>query len=116
MTDYAAIHAHNHEIGRELPPGWWRLYDETVLRMAELDPGLRVTRVREKFAGMRISVEPFPSALVSDLLWEATCRSKKVCDICGGDGRPVQTGSGWWRTRCGKHEQIWPGYPLLLPE
>lgn len=93
MTDHEAVHNHNHAIGRELPPGWWQLYDETMLRMAELDPGRRVTRVREKAASMRIDVELWPSPEVGLLLMEAARRSKTICDICGGEGRPVRTGS-----------------------
>lgn len=112
MIDYAAVHAHNHAIGRELPPGWWRLYDETMLRLAALDPERRVTRVREKAAAMRIDVELWPSLEVRLLLMEAARRSKTICDICGGEGRPARTGSGWWRTRCARHEQIWPGFQL----
>lgn len=112
MIDYAAVHTHNHAIGRELPPGWWRLYDQTMLKLAELDPGRRVTRVREKGAAMRIDVELWPSPEVRLLLMEVARRSKTVCDICGGEGHPVRTGSGWWRTRCSKHELIWPGFQL----
>lgn len=112
MTDHEAVHNHNHAIGRELPPGWWQLYDETVLRMAELDPGRRVTRVREKAEAMRIDVELWPSPEVRLLLMEAARRSKTICDICGGEGRLVRTGSGWRRTRCARHEHIWPGFQL----
>jgi hypothetical protein len=96
----------------ECADGWAILVEnlmediEQVVREADEEVSLRVTRIKEKYGGLRFVADVRCSEdsqdRVKELIAEAEANSYGVCELCGepGDLRSERT---WIRTLCEYH-------------
>lgn len=94
----------------ECGEGWHELIRRLHDRVVGIDPGYKVTQVKEKFGGLAFYV--FLSEGLDDLLRErvyhvmseAEEESFRTCEVCG---KPGQLNNGpWYRTLCEIHQRL----------
>jgi hypothetical protein len=82
--------------------GWYPLIYETLDKIQAIVDrdglDLEITEVKEKFGELRIYTSTYTDE-IDDILWEATYKSHKICEVCGKAGEVVET-NGWLMTRC----------------
>ena len=89
-----------YSIGR----GWYRLMREAILAIDKYnfehsdDYQVHITDVKEKWGGLRIEVDSWPTE-ISDLLLDVEERSRSICGECGKEGTLVKY-HGWIYTLC----------------
>lgn len=83
--------------------GWTGILTKLVEDLKELDPRIRITRVREKFGVMRVSCE-WPQGTELDrlraLVDAARDESANTCERCGVGGEERTIGGYWRMTLC----------------
>lgn len=83
-------------------PGWHGLLEEAHQLASGIDPSYQVIQVREKFGGLDIYLSGMDD-IASGELWNAMSpfwnRSRKVCELCGGEGSP-RVNRKWIKTWC----------------
>jgi hypothetical protein len=89
--------------------GWRDLLERLFVRIEDaLRQGetIHFTRIKEKFAGLRVywrgDVSPETAAGINEAIALAEARSACTCEECGEEGRPYKSG-GWLMTRCAAH-------------
>ncbi|PQM53722.1 hypothetical protein C5U48_02615 [Mycolicibacter virginiensis] len=83
--------------------GWQPIINRLVADLQELDPAIRIVRVREKFGGLRVSAE-WPAGTDLDrlrsLVDAARDESSRTCERCGIAGEQRRVGGYWIMTLC----------------
>ncbi len=80
--------------------GWFDILDQLWKDLDELE-GVVLGQVKEKFAGLRVYLEPMSSNDFDEahrLIDEAEVKSFKTCEVCGKPGKVH--GDGWVFTAC----------------
>lgn len=92
--------------------GWLPLLEDCLTQLESFGRPFVINHVREKMGVLQIAI-PTPSHLSPDdqRRWEDIIRtaeetSMTVCEICAAPGRPRQSPTGAWSTRCEEHEEI----------
>lgn len=84
--------------------GWLQLVYDLIQDVVAVDPGVRVTQVKEKFG--TLAFYAFPAGdweAARELIAAAEAKSMQTCEVCGGEGQLGNRGGGdWWRTLCDK--------------
>jgi hypothetical protein len=83
--------------GIECGDGWFDLINDLCKKIVEIDPNVKATQVKEKFAGLRFYTTGTLDA-VWDLIEEAEDKSYKICEDCGAPG--TLRGNMWVSTLC----------------
>ncbi len=91
--------------------GWADLVERALGRIAAAVAGgpgaVRITQIKEKFAGVRIyydagGLQPEILSAVDDAIDLAEARAECTCEVCGEEGTPWED-AGWYTTRCRAH-------------
>jgi len=96
------------KFGFECEEGWYRLIDEILYKLNSEDPEktCRIFQIKEKFGGLKIYLDKYPSNLDStsanELMFSYDKQSYKICEVCGDPGT-LCIRSGWYQTLCDKH-------------
>lgn len=94
--------------GDEVGEGWAPIVMECHRQLNHLDPGYRITQIKEKFGGLRYY---FDSSLAFDHLTHdvmdcvvtaAEYRCSITCEVCGAGGS-LRKNHGWCKTLCDDH-------------
>ncbi|MFP4517361.1 MAG: hypothetical protein ACLFNV_11270 [Desulfovibrionales bacterium] len=91
-------------------PGWHGLIRETLRRIRETDPDVRIERIEQRNGQLHIHLLAPQSAHVWDIAEEALARSSTICEICGQPGE-VRHDYGWSHTLCDEHHLGLNQYP-----
>ena len=86
--------------GFEVGDGWYKLLEELVLKISEVDKerAIRVVQIKEKFGTLRFYVS-WSTEEIDKLIEEAEKKSSNTCDICGGVSK-VKNKNGWLHNIC----------------
>lgn len=83
--------------------GWAPLLRDLHEKLSKLDPGYRVSQVKEKFGSLRVYAVGGSNMVNSDLFQqminEAERQSETVCENCGAPGEILPT-PGWYLCLC----------------
>lgn len=91
--------------------GWTDLLERALGRIAAAVAGapgaVRITQIKEKFAGIRIyydavGLSPEVLSAVDDAIDLAEARAECTCELCGEEGTLCDD-AGWYTTRCRAH-------------
>jgi hypothetical protein len=97
--------------GFECDDGWFRILDELMGRIQEVDKDKIVViyQVKEKFGGLRFNPGSSTEE-VNNIIEEYEKKSYEVCEVCGEEGELCED-HHWYKTVCEKHRQIesWSG-------
>lgn len=97
-------------------PGWRDLLEEAHRLALEIDRDYQVSQVKEKFGGLDIYLEGRDDT-TSGELWNAMSpfwnRSRKVCELCGGEGR-ARVNREWVKTWCDDCQAEYEGTRLAV--
>lgn len=85
------------EICASVGPGWAPLLRELITDLFSMGWDGVVLQVKEKFGGLRFYIGS-SSVEVFDRIQRAENDSFRICEDCGAEGRPRNT--GWIRTLC----------------
>lgn len=81
-------------------PGWFDILDQLWKDLSEIE-GVVLAQVKEKFAGLRVYLEPLNEEgydKAQRLINEAEGKSFETCETCGEAGE--RRGGGWIFTSC----------------
>lgn len=85
--------------------GWLGIIERFIADARQLDPGMTIRELKEKFGSLRIyAASDFDE--VDQLRHLAESRSQYACEICGAEGgirRPPEGRAGWWHCLCAEH-------------
>jgi hypothetical protein len=85
-------------------PGWHGLICQTLRRIREADPKVRIVRIEQKNGQLRLHILAPQTARAWDIAEEALARSLTICEICGEPGE-VRHDQGWSHTLCDEHHE-----------
>lgn len=86
--------------------GWLGIIERFIIDARQLDPGMTIREMKEKFGSLRIYAASDLDE-VDQLRHLAESRSQYACEVCGADGgirRPPEGRAGWWKCLCPRHE------------
>ena len=86
--------------GLDVGDGWLDLIDQLVTDLLNIGPMPELHQIKEKFGGLRFSVEEADNELY-DFIEEIEVRSFGICEVCRAPGK-VREG-GWLKTLCRDH-------------
>lgn len=93
-------------VGIGCGPGWDELIMMTHYSLYALDPGYRISQIKEKFGGLRyyFSTSEGLDEATRERMWKieglAGRLSESVCEECGAYGRPSNPSRSWIKTLC----------------
>ena len=94
--------------GDEVGVGWAPIVLQCHRELQHLDPGYRITQIKEKFGGLRYyfqSTVPF-DAITYDIMHHIVNTAEehcaRTCELCGAEGNSRHNG-GWYKTLCDGH-------------
>ena len=94
--------------GDEVGVGWAPIVLKCHRELQHLDPGYRITQIKEKFGGLRYhfdSTLPYDSItheIMQYVVNEAEAQCARTCEVCSAVGT-LRNNHGWWMTRCDDH-------------
>jgi len=99
--------------GDEVGEGWAIHVLECHRQLKHLDPGYRISQIKEKFGGLRYYF--IPSVAFNDLTHDvmesvvtaAEYNCSITCEVCGSAGS-LRTNSGSYKTLCAEHTKKKP--------
>ncbi len=83
--------------------GWYLLIEELTKKLLPIVKREKIkdwciTLIKEKFGGLRYYISCGTDEMY-DLIHKAEKKSRKTCEVCGGEGRTIH-GGYWYMTRC----------------
>jgi len=86
--------------GLEVGDGWYKILEELITKIAELDKEKRVkvVQVKEKFGGLRFYINSGTDEIFN-VIDEAEAKSLITCEQCGKVGS-IDVTHGWMLTLC----------------
>mgnify|MGYP001562064092 CR=1 FL=1 len=91
------------------PVGWLPLVLKLNDNLSSILPAYTIAQVKEKFAGLRYSIDSFGVALddprvalAKELITEAEQASTRICQVCGQPGQQRKDIT-WHATLCDEH-------------
>jgi hypothetical protein len=85
--------------GVECGDGWFDIIYNLTKKIHEIDPTVKITQIKEKFAGLRYYITTGTDE-VWNLIEEAENEASKTCEKCGTKENVKVRGEGWIRTTC----------------
>lgn len=84
-------------------PGWNKLIEETLKKVYEVDPNLKITYIKEKFGKLSFGVDIayYDTKLekvqkLEKVFREAEDQSANICELCGAEGTIDYNKYGFW--------------------
>ena len=99
---FVVLDDHKGFLPLECGDGWFDLIYEMCEKIEFLEPPVSFwfEQVKEKFATLR-AYTSFYNKDIEDIIDEASEKSSRTCEECGGEGSLVQN-YGWYSTKCEK--------------
>lgn len=95
-------------ISAQVGPGWEPLVDELHARVLEIDPGIVVEQVKEKFGGLRYYFRADDgNQRINALVAQYEKRASETCEWCGASAETEPNKRGWLKTLCPPHREAW---------
>ena len=94
--------------GDEVGQGWAPIVLKCHKELKHLDPGYRISQIKEKFGGLRyyydssLAFDHVTRDVMDSVVVAAEHRCSHTCEVCGASGR-VRHNGGWWKTLCDDH-------------
>ncbi len=94
--------------GLECGDGWYNLLDDLCCKIQKhLDENpqlesFKMRQIKEKFGELSFYYQGGDD-YISKVVREAEQQSYKTCELCGNDGNPCRSETGWLKTLCKKH-------------
>ena len=94
--------------GDEVGEGWGPIVMECHRQLKHLDPGYRISQIKQKFGGLRYyfdssyDFENIIHDVMDSVVQAAEARCAYTCEVCGTGGR-LRNNSGWYKTLCDEH-------------
>ena len=95
--------------GDEVGDGWKTHVMECHRQLKHLDPGYRISQIKEKFGGLRYyydssyDFENIINDVMDSVVQAAEYRCSITCEVCGAGGR-MRYNFGWYKTLCDEHD------------
>lgn len=86
----------------DLRPGWLPIIAATLEKMYAIDPEFGLSRIDQKFGGLRIGYRSQHRERLRPAVEDAEFLCGKMCEECGGPGSLVNQ-DGFFRTLCEQH-------------
>lgn len=93
--------------------GWHQLLNDLFENMLKLGWDGDIDQVKEKFGALRIYISQSDENLYG-LIEEAENQSLKICEKCGKRAKCSGWGTGWMKTLCEEHGEMWRNKSLIL--
>lgn len=96
--------------GLDCGDGWYNLLDDLCCKIQKHlneNPQLKsfkVHQVKEKFGGLSFYYQDGDD-YISKAVREAEQQSYKTCELCGNEGNPCRSETGWLKTLCKEHSE-----------
>lgn len=85
--------------------GWWPILVRLDERLRLVDPGYRLTQVKQKFGSLDVHLKrPVTSVEAREALQDAETASQVTCEVCGRPGTNRRSRTGWIGILCSGHK------------
>ena len=94
--------------GDEVGQGWAAHVLTCHKQLKHLDPGYRISQIKEKFGGLRyyfdssLAFDHVAHDVMDSVVVAAEHRCSYTCEVCGAGGQ-IRHNGGWWKTLCDDH-------------
>ena len=95
------------QFGIECGVGWYKLIDNTLMKIKKLYPKIEIVQIKEKFGMLRVYTGGIPykvSRRIQTIIQKAEQTSGIICEQCGKPGKVCKI-NGWYSTLCERHEK-----------
>jgi len=93
--------------------GWHHLLNDLFCQLRKCEWDCNVSQVKEKFGLLRVYIEEGNEDMFG-LLYEAEKQSRNICEFCGERGKTSGWGTGWKKTLCDKHGEMYRNRNLKI--